>query len=86
MAGRCWGWRLQAGDLLLTPMHGAVRVRQGAADAVPAPGQYTVCSSAEPIVADYGDSCRVILVFAGHGGQAREDQVAHVPGQAMLYP
>jgi hypothetical protein len=42
-----------------------------------------VCSSAEPIVADYGHSCRVILVFAGHGGQAREHQVAHVPGQAM---
>jgi len=28
-------------------------------------------------------SCRVTLVFAGHGGHAREDQVAHVLGQAM---
>jgi hypothetical protein len=83
-------WPAGAGDggsrpvtYLLSPMHGAVRVRYGAADAVLAPGQYTVCSSAEPIAADYGDSCRVILVFAGHGGQAREDQVAHALGQAM---
>lgn len=68
---------------LLASMVGPVRIRHNRADTELSPGQFTVCTTAEPIIAEYLDTYRVILAFLGHTEFVDDNRFMPLLGKAI---
>jgi hypothetical protein len=67
----------------LAPVQGRLRVRHLGMETALSPGQYTVGTSAGPLVAGYGDRSRVIMAFAGERDLDRGGRLTSALGTAV---